>query len=368
MPIIDISHIDFSFPRYSYSIEEIVDDFFSTKLDKDVKKFCKNKLGIERVYKSYDLSKIKIEDSSYVLPDIELNEMYVKNAKKVLNVSKRKPKDIGLLTTINDNQQNLDPSPTVEITARLGLNKDVRTQNFQGMACSSFSEALLNAAGHFALGYRGDVLILIGTYYTSWFLDRVKQINHISIRNRKEFNNFIYFLIFSDITAAALLSQHGKSDKVLAQIDTQTISSRKDTSPQGYKKAVIKLSPDKFHRITFNMDVNSKILKENVAQLSLENVSHIKQKFPREFKNIKFWGFHSAGKPFVDYVRKTCNIEKKKAELTYELMRKTGNTGAASSLQLIKESVGQNIVKTEELGGIVDYGWEGANAFLYKVL
>jgi len=367
MPIIDISHIDLNFPQYSYSIEEIVDDFFSSKLDKDVKNFCKKKLGIERVYKSYNLSKIKIDNSPYVLPDIKLSNMYMENAKKVLSFSKRKPEDIGLLTTINDNQQNLDPSPTVEITSRLGLNKGVRTQNFQGMACSSFSEALVNAAGHFALGYGGDVLVLIGTYYTSWFLDRIKQIDRISIRNRKEFNNFIYFLIFSDVTAATLLSKTGESDKVLAQIDIRTISSRKDTSAYGYKKATIKLSPDKTHRVIFDMDVNSKMLKESMAHLSLENVSYIKQRFPQEFNNIKFWGFHSAGKTFVDYVRKICGIEKKRSELTYELMRKTGNTGAVSSLQLIKESVEQNIVRTGELGGIVDYGWEGANAFLYKV-
>lgn len=364
MPTVDISQICLSFPRYSYTIEEIVDDLFSDKLDEEVKNFCKTKLGIDRVYKTYDLSKIKAEDTSYLLPDIRLNDMYVESAKRVLSFSKRKPKDIGLLITINDNQQNLDPSPTVEITTRLGLNKDVRTQNFQGMACSSFSEALLNAAGHFALGYKGDVLVLIGTYYTNWFLDRIKQIDYISMKNRKELNNFIYFLIFSDVTASALLSQ-SKSDRALAQINIETISSCKDTSVDGYKKATIKLSPDNSHRIIFDMDVNSKILKKRVAQLSLENISCIKQKFPQEFKHIKCWGFHSAGNVFVDYVRKKCGIEKEKSELTYELMRKTGNVGAASSLQFIKESIEKKRLKANEMGGMVDYGWEGSNAFLY---
>lgn len=364
MSTVNISQIHLTFPRYSYSIEEIVDDLFSDKLDGEVKKFCKMKLGIDRVYKTYDLSKIKVEDTTYLLPDIRLNDMYVESAKRVLSASKRKPRDIGYLITINDNQQNLDPAPTVEITTRLGLNKDVRTQNFQGMACSSFSEALRNAAGHFALGYEGDVLVLIGTYYTNWFLDIIKQIGYISIKNRKAFNNFIYFLIFSDVAAAVLLSQ-SKSDRSLAQIDIKTISSRKDTSVNSYKKAIIKLAPDNLYRITFDMDVNSKILKKKVAQLSLENISYIKQKFPKDFKHIKCWGLHSAGNVFVDYVREKCNIEKEESKLTYDLMKETGNTGAASSLQFIKESVGQKILKANEIGGIVDYGWEGANAFLY---
>jgi 3-oxoacyl-[acyl-carrier-protein] synthase III len=362
MPAINISNIDINFAKYSYTIEEIVDDFFKTKLDEEVRDYCKTKLGIKKIYKSYDLSKVKLGEPSYVTPHIGLNEMYVECAKKVLQ-SFRKPSDIGLLVTINDNQQYLDPSPTVEVTIRLGLNKNVRTQNFQGMACASLSEALLNAAGHFALGHKSEVLVLIGTYYTSWFLDRIKQIEHISMKNRSDFNNFIYFLIFSDVTAAALLTQ---SDEKVAQIDTKFVSSRKDTNLDGYKKATIRLAPDSAFRVVFDMEVNSKILRERAAQLCLENILHLKKTFPNEFENVKLWGLHSAGKVFVDYVREKCGIEATKSKLTYELMAETGNTGAASSLQLINESVKRRILGHNELGGIIDYGWDGADAFIYK--
>jgi len=362
MPAINISNIDINLARYSYTIEEIVDDFFKTKLDEEVKDYCKRKLGIKKIYKSYDLSRVKLDDTGYLAPHIGLNDMYVESAKKALQ-SFRRPSDIGLLVTINDNQQYLDPSPTVEIAIKLGLNKDVRTQNFQGMACASFSEALINAAGHFSLGYKGDALVLIGTYYTSWFLDRIKQIDHISMKNRKDFHNFIYFLIFSDVAAAALLSQ---SDEKIAQINTDHVCSRKDTNLDGYKKATMSLAPDKSFRLIFDMDVNSKILRERAAQLSLENFLHLKQTFPEDFENIKLWGLHSAGKVFVDYVRERCGIEKTKSELTYDLMMETGNTGAAISLQLINESVKRKILSCGEFGGIIDYGWEGADAFIYQ--
>lgn len=362
MPIINISNIDISLARYAYTIEEIVDDLLKNKLDEEVKDFCKRELGINKVYKSYDLSKVKFDDTRYLAPHIELNDMYVESAKKALSPS-RKPSDVGLLVTINDNQQYLDPAPTVEIAIKLGLNKDVRTQNFQGMACASFSEAILNAAGHFALGHKSDVLVLIGAYYTSWFLDRIKQIDHISMKNRKDFNNFIYFLIFSDTTAAALLSQ---SDGHIAQINTEFVSSRKDTNPDGYKKATISLAPDSLFRVVFDMDVNSKILRERAASLSLENILHIKQTFPSDFENVKVWGLHPAGRVFVDYIRERCGIERAKSQLTYDLMMETGNTGAVSSLQLISESVKRKTLRRGELGGIIDYGWEGANAFIYK--
>lgn len=367
MAQVNISNIDINFPRYSYTIEEIVDDFLGKKLDAEVKNFCKQELGIERIYKAYDLSKISNNDTDYVEPNIQLNEMYVSITRGILNSTRRQPQDIGFLITINDNQQYLDPAPAVEVLSRIGLNKDIRTQNFQGMACSSFSEALRNAAGHFALGYEGEVLVLIGSFYTNWFLDRIKQTKLISIKNRKDFNNFIYFLVFSDVTGAAILSHPEKSNRYLAKIKTETISSRKDNTVNGHKKAIVKLSRDKSFRIIFDLDVNSKILRESVGRLSLENISYIKQKFPVDFKKVKFWGLHSAGNIFVEYVRKACSIDKMMCKLTYDVMKETGNTGAASSLQLIKESIQRKVLKSNETGGIIDYGWEGADAFLYEV-
>jgi 3-oxoacyl-[acyl-carrier-protein] synthase III len=139
MTQVNISNIDINFPRYSYTVEEIVEDLLSEKLDREVKNFCKHELGIERIYISYDLSKISNDDTDYREPDIQLNDMYVSIAKRILDSTKRLAQDIGFLITINDNQQYLDPAPAVEIVSRIGLNKDIRTQNYQGISCSSFS-------------------------------------------------------------------------------------------------------------------------------------------------------------------------------------------------------------------------------------
>ena len=330
-------------------------------MEPSVREFCKEKLGIKQVYKSYDLSKVMFDDTSYVEPDNALNDLYTECGKNVLE--SQDPKNVGLFVTINDNQQYLDPSPTVELAIRLGLKKDIRAQNFQGMACSSFSEAVLNSAGHFALGFGGDVLVLIGTYYTSWFLDRIKQIKRITMDNKRDFNNFIYFLIFSDVTAGALLS---KNDGI-AGIDTGHIFSNKDTMEDGYRKATMKLAQDNKFRMIFDMDVNSRLLRERAADLSRENIENMKRNFPEEFQRVKSWGLHSAGKIFVNYIREKCSIENSKSELTYQLMMETGNTGAASSLQMILASINRKVLGSGDFGGMIDYGWEGADAFMYKV-
>ncbi len=349
--------------KYRYSIREIVDDFLNKKLDKEVRDFAKNELGIETVFKSFDLSKVDFFKNNFEEPQVGLNDLYRRVAKKTLSCTK--PEKIDLLITINDNQQYLDPSPTVELIPKLGLKKNIRTQNFQGLACSSLSEAILNSAGNFRLG-NNDSLVLIGTYYTPWFLDRIKQIKHISKKDKSNFYNLIYFLIFSDVVGATVLSQ--KRSQASIQIDSDFILTLKDTTKRGYDKATLKLSPDVKNRIIFDMKLNPSRLREMTANLSFENLRLLKQKMPRDYEKIKIWGFHTAGKRFVDYITQKCRIEKSQAKLTYDLMRETGNTGAVSSLQFMKKVVDKKLLSQNSLGCFFDYGWEGVNLLPFKKL
>jgi len=365
MVTINISHLDVNFPKYRYTTKEIVDEIFSEKLSDDGRNYVKNRIGIDRVYKSYDLRKINIFDSDYLSPDVLLNDMFVKIAKKALKTSKTKPGDISLLIMFNGNQQYLMPAPTLEIASRLGLSKEVRTQHYQGMACASFSEALFSAAGYFALGRKGKVLLLESQFSTEWYLNMIRQIKKISIKDKKNFSAFVYFAIFSDAVGTAIISNSDKNS--LVKIDTDTIFSKKDTSKDSYKKTNVQLTSDKNHKMVYNLNLNSNLLKQSVGNLSAENVSQIKKKFPIAFKNVKSWEFHTAGLSFVDYVREKCNIDKEKVKLTYKLMKTTGNTGTVSSLQLIKESVQKKVLKKGDIGGIVDYGWEGSDSFIYTV-
>ena len=368
MDVLNISPIEVKFADYSYSIKELVDEIFKNKLDDNVKTISKENLNIEHVYKSYDLHKMDLNDSRYTPPDIKLNDMFVEVGQNLLRRVNKNPGEICLLITISDNHQYLAPSPTVEIVDRLGLGKYVRTQNLQGLTCSSFPEALRNAAGHFALGYEGDVLIMSGAHYIDWFIDSLKHIDTVSTKNQKDFHNFIYFLILSDVTSAVLISSGEKTDDAIAQIDINSIFSRKDVTPNGYQTQTIKLAPNDSYRIIFDMDVNTKLLLKNVANFSLENLLRLKQRYPTEFERVKTWGFHTAGAKYVNDVRKKCNIDKEKSRLTYDLMKETGNTGSVSSLQFIKESIERGILSSGDIGGFIDYGWEGADAFIYNVL
>jgi len=230
MTSVNLSNITISKAKYRYSISELVDDFLRKKLDKEVRDFAKNDLGIDYVFKSFDFSKVDFSKGNFEEPHISLNDMYFRAAKKTLSNSD--PDDIGMFITINDNQQYLDPSPTVELVPRLLLKKNIRTQNFQGLACSSFSEAMLNSAGYFLLNGKKDALVLIGTYYTPWFLDRIKQIKYISKKDKQNFYNLIYFLIFSDSVAATIISQNSSRNSQV-KIDSKSILTLKDTTISG---------------------------------------------------------------------------------------------------------------------------------------
>jgi len=364
MPSAYLSNIVFTKSKFRYSISEIVDDFLKKKIDKDVREYVKNELGIEYVYKSYDFSKIDFEKSDFVESDISLNEMYYKNAQKSLRGVN--PKKIGLFITINDNQQYLDPSPTVELIPKLSFREDIRTQNFQGLACSAFSESVLNSMGYFLMNKKDDAFVMIGTHYTPWFLDRIKQIKHITKKDKTNFYNLIYFLIFSDCAASTIITQK-KTKNAQIHIDSKSILNLKDTK-NIQKKATIKMSPDKKHRIIFDMKLEPKKLREDVANLSAQNIKELCRKMPNDFKKIKIWGMHTAGNKFIDYVSEKCQIKKTEIKLSYDLMKKTGNTGAVSSLQFINECINKNVLSKNNLGCFVDYGWEGVNLFVFRKL
>jgi len=50
------------------------------------------------------------------------------------------------------------------------------------------------------------------------------------------------------------------------------------------------------------------------------------------------------------------------------LMKKTGNTGAVSSLQFMREVVNRKLISQNSLGCFFDYGWEGVNLLPFKKL
>ena len=362
MATLNLSGISITKPKFRYSITELVDDFLKKKLDREARNYAKNELGIDYVYKSYDFSRIDFDKDNFLEPDIGLNDLYFQAAKKSL--AHYNSDDIGMLVTINDNQEYLDPSPTVELISKLSFKKNIRTQNFQGLACSSFSEALLNSAGYFLLNGKEKALVLIGTMYTPWFLDRIKQIKRISKKEKSGFYNLIYFLIFSDAVASVVVSPK-KTKETQFLINSKHILTLKDTKKTS-KKPTIRISSDKKHRMIFDMKLQPQKLKESVANLSYENIKFLQKKFPSEFKNIKIWGLHTAGRRFVEHVTKKCQIESSKVNLTYDLMKKTGNTGAVSSLQYLNACNNKKYLLKNTLGCFVDYGWEGVNLFLFK--
>jgi len=362
MALLNLSGISVTKPKFRYSITELVDDFLRQKLDKEVRDYAKNELGIDYVYKSYDLSRVDFSKDDFVEPDIGLNDLYFQAAKK--SMAHCNSDDIGLFVTINDNQEYLDPSPTVELIPKLSFKKNIRTQNFQGLACSSFSEALLNSAGYFLLDGNEKTLVLIGTYYTPWFLDRIKQLKRISKKDKSDFYNLIYFLIFSDVVSSVIISPK-KVKRTQFQVNPEHILTLKDTKKDS-KKPTIKISSDKKHRMIFDMKLQPQKLKESVANMSYENIKFLQKKFPSEFKKIKIWGLHTAGSRFVDYITEKCQIESSKVNLTYDLMKKTGNTGAVSSLQFLNECKSKKYLAENSLGCFIDYGWEGVNLFLFK--
>ena len=350
------SPIDLRFAKNRYKVKEIT-EIFRDKLEKDLREKYVDDLGVETVYKCFELEKdTKRQDFNIV-------DMYVDSIDETLKSSGKKKEDIGYLTTINDNPGRLTPSPGVEVISRMGLNEDIETDNSQGLACSSFSRSLKNSWGYFQ-GWDGDSVIVSGSNYTDWFLSKFKEIGKVSDRN--DLNYFNYFLMFSDTVSSVLAYNPRRHPSgSLISVDLDMMYTLKDNSLDGFKDRIAKLK-ESDHGFSVDMYVNSKKLREMCCRLSSKNVSRLNEKFPTEYESAKVRNLHTAGRKFLDEVRDACGVKEEEAKINYDVLKNTGNTGSCSSLQLIKESISRDYVKRGEYGHMIDFGWEGADSFLYR--
>ncbi len=366
---LSILSIATKFPPFKYSIKEFV-EFLSDRMTEAAKDFFINSLGISTVYHSIDYNQIGLSDEHYVLPHVNLSDLYLDAAKECLDKAMVSAKQVKKIIVINDNPQTLDPSVTNELMCRLPLPSATLDFNLQGHACSSLTRAMHIANSQSNEDYS---LVLIGNYYSPWFFDMTKQIEMVyapseinSIKKRrKDFNTCNYFLQFSD-NATALLMSHMEGGPLNVIMDS--ITTKTGVESDDYKTASLKIIPDKNNRVIFDMDVNTKHLKQRVKQLSREAKMETLKKCGMMENDIKLWSLHTGGKVYVDGVREECGISYDKCKITYDIMNEIGNTGASSSSILMMKTLERKVLKNREIGGVLDFGWgPKADAFLYYI-
>jgi 3-oxoacyl-[acyl-carrier-protein] synthase III len=353
-----ISPIDIRLGKHEYTIDKLINDIYGDKLSRNLKEQLTYNLGIEKVYKNKDLSDKHSEPQRIV-------DVYVESARSSLKHAGKEPSDIGQIVTINDNYQQSDPSPSVELVPRLGLNADVHSDNKQGMACSALLQSLRTAYANSILPSSGEgTLVMVGSFYTDWFLTGIDRMKKMYDSKDPNFLQFVYMLMFSDTVASAYVSSQKTDSEYSIEVDFYMSSTRKDTDKDAMSKARARYVMMPFGPV-MGVDVDSRRLRESCARLSKDNVSYLKSRFPAEYDSAKVVCLHTAGKNFMDRVSEVCGIKEDKCKLSYDILKNYGNTGAASSLQLMMESV--NHLSKGDYGVMVDYGWEGADAFLYRV-
>jgi len=365
---ISILKIVTKFPPFKYSIKELV-ELLNNRISDEAKDFFINSLGIDAVYHSIDYNRASLSDTAYTIPHESLIDMYVSAAKQCLEICSVSPRQVSRLIVADDNMQMLDPASTSEIMERLGLASSIMDFHLQGHACSSLARALSMTSNLLKNDY---ALVLIGNYYSTWFFDIIKQTEKVygpneinsAKQRRKDFNNCNYFLQFSDNATALLLSS---ADDNSIQVLTDTIVCRTGTEPADHEIASLKLAQNVRYRAVFDMDVNTKNLRQRLMQLANEVKIETMKKAAITDDTVKVWNLHTGGKVYVDAVREQCGISFEKCKLTYDVMKETGNTGASSSAILIKETMERKMLDHGEYGAVLDFGWgPKADSFLYR--
>ncbi|MEM2759435.1 MAG: hypothetical protein QXU32_06470 [Nitrososphaerales archaeon] len=365
---LSILSISTKFPQFRYSMRELI-ELFGNRMTDEAKDFFINFLGISTVYHSIDYNRVSIADEKYIMPHVSLSDLYVDAAKECLNKADVDAKQVRKLIVVNDNSQTLTAAVTNELMCRLLLPSTSLDFHLQGHACSSLARAL-----HIANSSSDDIsLVLIGNYYSPWFFDMVKQIENVygpneinSIKKRrKDFNTCNYFLQFSD-NATALLISH--TNDAALNILHNSMTTRAGVAPDDYKIANLGIVSDEINRISFDMDVNTKLLKQRIKQLSKEARMETLRKACMSEDDVKLWNLHTGGKIYVDEVREECSISYQKCKLTYDVMKELGNTGASSSSILMMKTIEERLLLQGEVAGILDFGWgPKADSFLYTI-
>ena len=359
-----IGNINFEYGKFKYGIGEIL-KFFNKKIDPDVSDYCKNKLGIETVYKNYDLSKIDFSKSGYVEPDVSITDLQDESIKKTLRDYRKDTRNIGYVITMGDNPKNKVPSPDFGVVSKFLKNdEDIKSNNLQGQACAALSSSLFISDLYLNSNPEKVSLISLTNNYTPIYFTMIKGKKKIHMKNKQDFTDFVYGIIFSDVAASATVeSVNSKDTRKRIHLDNSMMFSKNDSESGKY---VLRDSPgpEKFKMITDTDYMKIKIPGELCANV----VSRLEKNYPEEFSESKHFNFHTAGKSYVNQALRSTGIDKEKAKLTFEKMKKTGNTGVISSLQLLDATMNDKDTRKGDWSGFGDYGWGKAIGFLYQIV
>lgn len=358
-----LSRPDIKLASNRYSVNELL-EIYSSKLEKPVRDYFREKLGVDTVYKCFDIQTGERKKKDMIM------EMYVDSSADAISNSGLRPENIGTITTTNDNTETITPAPYVELIPRLGLRNSergfVEGNNEVGKACSALSSGIRNSGRYFQ-EERGSSLLLFSSYYTSLFLPMFNMTKKVSMENKKDLNYFSYVLMFSDAVASVVAyNTNEEKKKPFLSVETSMMSSRNDMTDDGYKNriAFMKTHSD---RIVPDMHVNSKKLRNMTVRLSKENNTELKEKFPMEYSSSKVRALHTAGKVFLDDVSKESGFTDEEVKINYEVLRETGNTGPCSTLQVIDQVEKKGELSNGDYVHVTDFGWDGADSFIARM-
>lgn len=359
---IKLSGVNVTLARNKYSLSKVF-EIFESKIDKRVSEYLIDKLGVDRVFKAYDLEHLDKQPQT-------LLEMYTESGKCTLNSIGRGAPSLGMIITVNDSSDDMVPSPATRLVSSLHESMYTRTQNLQGMACSASTEAMLSAAANASFSEdRKGALIAIGSYYTNLFVSNISSMKKITIDDRNAVNLLAYFSMFSDAVVSAYASPVGADTggDYSVVFDLDSIRAFRDNRPEASENYYVKLT-SRPEGVSFPMFVDSKDLMESRAGMVKMGVSDLMENRKEDFRNIVAVAEHTAGKRFMRRVEEVAKIQPSLTVASHEMLARTGNTGPASILQVIDYMYDKKFMNKGDVGMTADFGWDSAAVGLFEIV
>lgn len=346
---IGISGIQFDYPEYKYTTQELF-DILGNKLSEKVQDNIM-KLGVEERYFIKPIEHyLHNPEGTHPSSDLHkepISDLCAQVGKKCLEGLNLKAEDISCLLTASENNDYLSPGLSSILVRKIGLSNFIPHFNLQGMACSSFPK-VLELGRKLVENETDKVLIVISGCNSGWYLPHLK--DNMNVKNPSEIKetqydrdlqiekwvSTMFSFLFGDGVVAFVLSKV-KNDQNMIKLGKFTHAVNFDKFD--YRKACVHLRGHSTnHLYRYELTAGANVIeravdysKKVVMQSLTKDPSTFDEKLAESYMASKEKiMIHTGSTKILDRFKETYDLKNEQIHASYDTLKEFGNLTGCS--------------------------------------
>lgn len=263
----------------------------------------------------------------------EARKLFTSTAKKLLQESEFKAKDITHLITISCTGFYA-PGPDYDIIQSLGLSPAIERYHLGFMGCYAAIPGLKLASQVCSADPEATVMVISAELCTLHF-----QADSVT-------DNMVSASVFADGAAGAIVSGKKPAGKTAFQIDGFASS----ITEKGKNDMAWAIGDNGFNMVL------SSYVPELLGEGLEPFLNPVLQKYGIGLDDIDLWGVHPGGRAILDKIEQTLQLDPKLLGASRSVLSKYGNMSSATVLFVLKELLDQPSGKSNEKAMAMAFG------------